>query len=381
MSGVLAGIGAAAAGLLILAALIGVAWILEPAVGGSVLGPARLSVQAWLLAHGADIAAGGVVVAVTPLGLMAVAGLCCWHAGSWAGRRAAVSSLREVGAVVVALALTYTAIGAGLTLLGSTDGASIGLVSMVPGVLGLSTVAGAGGVLRAAGHGRLVHDRLAFPSRAVLSGVCAGAALLGAAGVTTLGITIAVDGAGFAALTERLAPGWTAGLGLFILSLLLLPNAALYAVAVLLGPGFAVGAGTTVSAFGVSLAQVPGLPLVAGLPDQPAVPLGAFLALVIPGLSGLAVGAVVARRVDDLDDLDGNEIGPLLAGGWAAVAGLTLAVGLGVAQWLAGGSLGEGALAMIGAPPLATTIAAAGFLTLPAALSAGVLRRRYLRNR
>ncbi|MDQ3504649.1 MAG: DUF6350 family protein, partial [Actinomycetota bacterium] len=192
-----------------------------------------------------------------------------------------------------------------------------------------------------------------------------------AAGVGTLGVAIAVDRAGFAALTESLAPDWSAGLGLFVLSLLLLPNAALYAVAVLLGPGFAVGSGTTVSAFGVSLGLVPGLPLVAALPDEPAVPLGALLGLVIPAVSGLIIGAVVARRLDD-------EVSPMRAAGWAAVAGLTLALAVGAAQWLAGGFLGDGGLATIGAPPLATIAAAAALLTLPAAGSAAAMRQRQL---
>lgn len=370
VAGALAGLGAAAAGLLILGALIGLAWIVEPAIGGSVLGPARLSAQAWLVGHGADLAAGGVVVAITPLGLTALLAVCVWYAACWAGRRVQVDSLARIAGVLAALVLSYTAAGVGLVLIGSSSGAEIGVGSAAPGVVGLSALVGAGGLLRTAGHGRLFHDVARFPSRAVLSGVGAGAAVLLAAGISTVGIAIAVDRAGFAALTESLAPSWTAGLGLFVLSLLLLPNAALYAVAVLLGPGFAVGSGTTISAFGVTLGLVPGLPLVAALPDQPAVPLGALLALVVPVLCGLVVGAVLSRRLDD-------DVAPLRAAGWAVAAGLTLAVALGTAQWLAGGSLGEGGLAAIGAPPMATTAFAAGLLAIPAGLSAAVLRRRH----
>lgn len=370
-TGALAGLGAAAAGLLILGALIGLAWIVEPAVGGSILGPARLSAQAWLVGHGADLAAGGVVVAVTPLGLTALLAGCCWYASCWAGRRTQLTSLPQVAILLTALVLSYCAIGLGLTLLGSSSGADIGLGSTMPGVAGLSALAAGGALLRTAGHGRLVYDVAPFPSRAVFAGLGAGAAVLLAAGFGTLGIAIAVDRAGFAALTESLAPDWSAGLGLFVLSLLLLPNAALYAVAVLLGPGFAVGSGTTVSVFGVSLGLVPGLPLVAALPDEPAVPLGALLGLVIPAVSGLIIGAVVARRLDD-------EVRPMLAAGWAAIASLALALGMGAAQWLAAGSLGDGGLAAIGAPPLATMVAAAGLLTLPAAGSAAALRQREL---
>jgi len=373
VAGAVAGLGAAAAGLLVLGALIGLAWIVEPAVGGSVLGPVRLTAQAWLLGHGADVTTGGILVALTPLGMTALLVVCCWYAACWAGRRAQVDSLAQVAIVLVSLVLTYTAIGAGLTLVGSNSGVDIGFGSTLPGLLSLSVLAGAGGLLRTAGHGRLIHDISPFPSRAIVAGIGAGAALFVAAGLATLGIAIAVDRAGFAALTEGVAQGWSGGLGLFVVSVLLVPNAALYAMAVLLGPGFALGSGTTVSAFGVSLGVVPALPLTAALPDRPAVTLATLAGLAVPFLCGLVVGAVVARRLDD-------EMRPLPAAGWAAAAGLGLALTLAIAQWLAGGSLGDGELAGVGASPILTLAAAAASLILPAALSAGLLRHRHLRR-
>ncbi len=374
LTGVVAGLGAALAGLTILAALIGLAWIVEPAVGGSVLGPARLSARAWLLGHGADVETAGVVVAITPLGLTALLAICCWYAACWAGRRTEVASLSDIARVLAALVAGYTLVGGVLTLLGSTAGAAIDLFSALSGVVGLSFFAGLAGLLRTAGHGRLIHDVVPFPSRAVLAGIGVGAAVLLAAGLGTVAIAIATDRAGFAALTESLAPNWTAGLGVFVLSLVLLPNAAVYAVALLLGPGFAVGSGTTVSAFGVHLDLVPGLPITAALPDEPAVPLAAIVALVIPALVAILVGAVVARRLDD-------DVRAAAAAGWAATAGVTLAVAIAVAQWLAGGSLGNERLATIGAPPLTTMVLAAAVLAPVAALSAFILRRWQTRAR
>ncbi|MDQ3733072.1 MAG: DUF6350 family protein [Actinomycetota bacterium] len=368
ITGALAGLGAAAAGLTVLGALIGLAWIVEPAVGGSVLGPARLSAQAWLLGHGSHVETAGVVVAITPLGLTVLLAVCCWYAACWAGRRAEVGSLRDVVRVLAPMAVTYSAIGVLLLQLGSSAGADIPLSGAVSGVASLSAFVGLAGLLRTAGHGRLIHDVLPFPSRAVLSGVGAGAAVLFATGLGTLAIAIATDRAGFAALTESLAPNWSAGIGLFAMSLLLLPNAAVYAVALLLGPGFAVGAGTTVSAFGVTLGLVPGLPIAAALPDDPAVPLGAIVALMTPALCAVLVGAVVTRRLDE-------GTGAAAAAGWAAAAGLALAVAIAAAQWLAAGSLGDDRLATIGAPPLATLVVAAAVLAPLAALSAFVLRR------
>jgi len=374
ITGALAGLGAAAAGLTMLGALIGLAWIVEPTVGGSVLGPARLSAQAWLLGHGANVEAGGVVIAITPLGLTVLLGVCCWYAACWAGRRAAVGSLRDIAGVLGTLVLSYTAVGVGVTQLGMTSGAQIHLGAAVSGIVALCTATGLAGLLRTAGHGRLLHDLVPFPSRAVLSGAGAGAAVLLAAGLATVAIAIGVDRAGFATLTESLAPNWTAGIGVFVVTLLLLPNAVLYAVALLSGPGFAVGAETTVSAFGVTLGLVPGLPLAAALPDDPAVPLGAIVALVFPALTAVLVGAVVVRRLDE-------DVGASRAAGWAATAGLGLAAAMAVAQWLAAGSLGNDRLASIGASPMATLLIAAAVFAPLAGLSAYALRRWRTRGR
>lgn len=374
IAGAVAGAGAAVAGLTLVGALIGLAWILEPSIGGSIVGPTRLAAQTWLLGHGADVSSAGVVVGITPLGLSAALAGCCWFAAGWAGRRADPVSLGELVTVLLTMVVTYTVIGLALVGLGSTSGAHVGSATALPGLVGLSVVVGASSLLRAAGHGRLIHDIAPFPSRALMSGVGIGAAFLLAAGVGAVGIAVAVDRSGYATLTESLAPGWSAGIGLLVVSLLLLPNAALYAVAMLLGPGFAVGSATTVSAFGVTLGLVPGLPITAALPDEPAVPLGALVALLIPILTGVLVGVVVARGLDDAQRA-------AHVGIWAAVSGLLLAFALALAQWLARGSLGDNGLATIGASPMLTLVAAAALLAPSAGLSGLFLRRWQLRNR
>ena len=50
----------------------------------------------------------------------------------------------------------------------------------------------------------------------------------------------------------------------------------------------------------------------------------------------------------------------------------------GVLAWLAGGSLGDGALAEVGAPPIATGIAIAAQAKIAAAVAAAVSRWRAL---
>ena len=111
------------------------------------------------------------------------------------------------------------------------------------------------------------------------------------------------------------------------------------------GPGFFVGAGTLVSVHGVTLGAVPALPLLAALPDTQAVPLIAFVSQAVPALAGLVAGRhgrpLVRRR--------GRRVGRGRADR-AASPGSLLGVVSGVLVLVAGGSLGDGALAEVGAP-------------------------------
>jgi uncharacterized protein DUF6350 len=122
----------------------------------------------------------------------------------------------------------------------------------------------------------------------------------------------------------------------------------------------------------VTLGAVPALPLLAALPDTQAVPLLAFVSQAVPALGGLVTGVVLGRR---MTDGDGGAIG---AGLWGVVAGVLLGGASVVVVWLAGGVLGDGALAEAGAPALATGLAVAAQAGIAAALAAMVTRWRSL---
>ena len=110
------------------------------------------------------------------------------------------------------------------------------------------------------------------------------------------------------------------------------------------GPGFFVGSGTLVSVHGVTLGAVPALPLLAALPDTQAVPLIAFVSQAMPALAGLVAGAAVGRWFADADG------GSIVAGLTGVLAGVLLGVAAALLVWVAGGSLGDGGLAEVGAP-------------------------------
>jgi hypothetical protein len=204
----------------------------------------------------------------------------------------------------------------------------------------------------------------------VLRGVLAGALTLLACCTAVVAIAVASDAGGYATLSGSLGGAGAGAVGLLALSVLLLPNAAGAVLGLAAGPGFVVGSGTVVSVHGVTLGAVPALPLLAGLPDTQAVPLVAFASQAIPAVAGLVAGATLGRWLRDDDG------GPVLAGLWGIGTGVLLGLVtlLGVA--VAGGSLGDGALAHVGAPALETGLAVAAQAAIAAALAAVVSRWR-----
>ena len=152
--------------------------------------------------------------------------------------------------------------------------------------------------------------------------------------------------------------------------MLLLPNAAGDVLGLAAGQGFAVGSGTFVSVHGVTLGSVPALPLLAALPDTQAVPLLAFASQAVPVLAGLVAGRTLARHFSARDG------GSVVAGLVGVLTGVLTGLACGVLVWLAGGSLGDGALADVGAPAIATGVAIAAQAGIAAALAAAFTRWR-----
>ena len=179
-------------------------------------------------------------------------------------------------------------------------------------------------------------------------------------------MAVASDAAGYAALSSSLGGAGAGAVGLLALGLLLLPNAAAAVLGLAAGPGFVVGSGTSISVHGVTLGSVPALPMLAALPDTQAVPLLAFASQVVPALAGLVAGVVLGRRMPDAAG------GSLTAALWGLLAGGLLGVLAAAAVWVGGGSLGDGGLAVVGAPPLATGLAVAA----QAGIAADGRRRR-----
>lgn len=357
-------------GLLGLTLAVVVVQTLDPSGGLPVSGSLALAGRLWLLAQGAglELASGPLVLA--PLGLTVGLAWALHRAGRWAAHGpdepATSAVLRMTGVLVGA----HTAVNLLLALPLDTETAGVDLLRTTAGVAVLALVAGGSGIARESGLAGRALDRLPAVTRPVLRGVLSGLLTALALCTAVVAVAVASDSAGYAALSGSLGGAAAGALGLLALSVLLLPNAAVAVLGLAAGPGFAVGSGTLVSVHGVALGPVPALPLLAGLPDTQAVPLIAFASQAIPALAGLMAGRTVGRRLGDGDG------GSVVAGLLGVLTGMGVGLAGLVVVWAGAGSLGDGALAGIGAPPLATGIALAAQAGIAAAIAAAVARWR-----
>ncbi len=230
----------------------------------------------------------------------------------------------------------------------------------------LGLVAAGWGAARGAGLVRVsaqwLPDRVRVP---IISGAAAFAVLL--AGATLLLLTTLVVHLGQATRSaDLLGGGAVAGIALAALTIALVPNAALCALGYLAGPGFAIGAGATVTLTGASPGPLPTFPLMAAVPGGPAPALVELVGIGILVGAGIAAALVIARAELSLVPSMGFAVGAGVAAGLLTV----------VAVALAGGPAGPGRMTVVGASPWQTGLAVAGEVAVVACGAAGALTWR-----
>jgi hypothetical protein len=305
----------------------------------------RVGADAWLLAHGAALHLDTATISLLPLGLTVLCAYVAYRVGAWAASTSVAGKAAPgLGAVLSAAgvqATVYGLVAMTTAVLATHPLAETHILRALLGGAVLSVTAGGAGLLAGSREGAAVLRRARTWVRAVLAGAAATLLLLLAAGGFLVAGALVMDFGTAATVLSRLHADGPGGLMYTVVGSLFVPNAALLAVAYLLGPGFAVGAGTVVSPTAVSLGPVPAFPLLAALPGDGATPAWTSALIGVPVV--LAVVAVVlAGRVAPLDRLETGAMSGLAAGLLAAVA-LTLLVAL------AGGSAGPGRMAEVGA--------------------------------
>ncbi|MEB0285663.1 DUF6350 family protein [Cryobacterium sp. 10I1] len=368
----------------------------------------RASVTVWLLGNGVDLAVQLDPTVVAALGLpgaeapfsltIALLGFAvlALFLGRHTGRRAADSPHRWTG-VLTAIPV-YGLLATLLTLTVGTDALQ---PSIPQGVL-LPTAVFAAGVFIGARHrtespehpvagqaphlqGASAHPASAHPApgrpatgrpawlralpalpalprsprlpevpaewRSVLAGALRAGfgAATGTVGVAALAVFVLILGnfATIIGLYETVQAGVMGGITLTIAQLALIPNLVIWAAAWFVGPGIAVGIGSSVSPVGTVLGPVPGLPLLGVLPHG-SLAFG-FLGLLVPVLIGYLTAFATRQRQHRAGE-PGADRGRLALTG--ALAGVVAGIVLGLLAWWSGGALGPGRLVDVGPNPL-----------------------------
>ena len=319
-------------------------------VGSSFADVVRAAVRGWLVAQGSGLDLEGTSIRLVPLGATALAVLLVAQATRWI----VVDPVEELGPYAASVAGTCGAVAA---ILSAVTNAGDFHTSVVRSAFGAFAVGGIGSAVGAARK----HDRtemLWFTDRADVRAVVRGAwwglvTVLGSATVLVLAmLTLHLDRA--ADLWALLDPGLGGGFALAAACLLTMPTLVLWAAAVLLGPGFALGTDTSVDLTGSHLGAVPGFPPLAALPTPGEFPGWVFVLGLVPLLAGVVAG--FRTDAPEPDDPESALLHRVLHGAAAgAVAGLV--VGLAVA--VSGGGIGPGRMAEAG-PPLFTPLLVAG---------------------
>jgi hypothetical protein len=169
--------------------------------------------------------------------------------------------------------------------------------------------------------------------------------------------------AGQVSQLSRMVGGGVSGIPLLVVGALCAPNAVIAAASFLAGPGFAVGTGTSVTAFSASRGTLPAFPILGAIPSGQ---IPSVLAVLLLGGTLLAAGWVTARLAQGPAAVD---FGTLLSRLAVAAAGAGAAMA--ALGWLSGGALGPARLHAVGPSPWQLGIAVAGEIAIVALILIG----------
>lgn len=364
---------AAATALALAMAVALASWI----VASNGTGSGRQALAAGMLAvlgacHG-GMTINGDPMGFVPLGATLLVAVPCWRSGAVLGSVAG----RELDRRTRLLLLCRSALAFGLVM------AVLALIVHVGdnradrlwtgfGAFALYLAAAAVPFARATAP-VLSHGEVSPFAVIARAGAAALAVLLGCSAL--LAGAALIHGAGRAReLSEAVGGGGASGLPLALIGVLSVPNAVIAGLAYLAGPGFAVGAGTTFSAGAPAVGAVPAFPLLAALPQGggATAPVTALMIVAFVG-AGVAAVLVLMRQLPYPGPL-ALLLGALGAAGLTGLASAILA-------WLAGGGLGSGRLATVGASPLQVGLRTAGqVLAVSLIALAGVAAVRFARR-
>lgn len=171
----------------------------------------------------------------------------------------------------------------------------------------------------------------------------AAAALVIAGAAFILALLIFGNYGSIISLYEQLQTGVVGGIALTVGQLAFLPNLVIWMASWLIGPGFAIGAGSSVNPIGTALGPLPGLPLFGVIPSH-GFSFG-LVGIVVPLVAGFLAGALLRGTRRTVTD------GPIALFLTALGIGIVAGIELGLLAWWSSGALGPGRLHDVGPNP------------------------------
>lgn len=379
------GVSAALATLVVCLAVGVVGWFLTDAgAHGTPRDALRAGALGWLMAHGSGLVVRGTPVTAVPLGLSLVCAWTVWRTGlrvgdSVSGHGPDADRISDgerdltVPLATALFAVAYAVTALVVAALAGTASTSPSSAGVLLWSLALGVLVGGAGVAVGAGRAAIWVSALPVSVRAaVATGWSVLLHFLGASVVLLL-VALAVDLSTAVNILSQLHTDLGASVLYLGVTALALPNAVGFAGSYLLGPGFAVGAGTLVSPGVVSVGALPMFPLLAALPDAGATPPWTPWLVVLAPLTAVVAVVRTQRRLPTLHWDEGALRG--MAGGMLA------ALCFSVLAALAGGAVGPGRMAQVGpfvGDVLVHSLSAFGLAGLLAGLAVTWWQRRTL---
>lgn len=340
----------------------------------------RASVDIWLFGHGVDVtivpdpsldlgvkgAGAPVTITIAALGFALVTLLLAVRAG----RRIGETRYSRLGHVVSITAFGVVSFAVTLSAGHPAAHPSLWQGTLLPTLVFALGVTG--GIRRNRRDAALPFASAWTPSArvavgaALRGGVASVALLIGAAAILATGAIVA-SYARIITLYESLHTEVVGGAAVTLGQLAFIPNFVVWTSSWLVGPGFSLGTGSTVSPLGSELGPVPGIPILGALPVG-SLPVG-FLGLLVPVVCGFLVGAVLAPGLR-------SNLGTLLLVATGLGVGLVGGALLGMLAWASSGAAGPGRLAHVGADPIAVACWAAIELAVSASIGLIAATRR-----
>jgi hypothetical protein len=322
----------------------------------------RTAVDIWLVGHGTDItvvldptvsASLGLAEANTPvtitialLGFALLTGLL----GIRAGRRVAETSHAVVGTLASLATFGAASLVVTFSALHPLANPSLWQGTLLPTLVFAVGLLIGGQVVTAKSRaiGPVRRWILGWPTHvrtivatSLRGGAISAAGLLTIASIATM-LAIVTSYAEIIRLYESLHTEVLGGVAITLGQLAILPNLIVWTASWLVGPGFAIGAGSTVSPLATSLGPIPAIPVLGALPHGEFA--FGFMGLLAPVVVGFIVAAMLGPRI--AGELRRRELAIVAAG-----IGVIASIIVGLLVWVSAGSAGPGRLQDVGPQP------------------------------